>query len=112
MSMTLNVEHRDRVAIVKATGELDGRTCTAVLDAVRTAQGRDPVTIIIDLSRVTFCDVAGLRAVQRSRRKVDGSLDNRVITVGSNATRRVSALLECAARRCPPAIADHNEAAA
>ncbi|HEV3227037.1 MAG TPA: STAS domain-containing protein [Acidimicrobiales bacterium] len=98
----LDVQHHQRVAVITVDGELDCRTGSIVFDAVRSAQRHNPLTIVLDLSGVTFCDLAGFRGVQRSRR----AADRRLVTVGSSATRRIGRLLQRigVATEAPPTV--------
>lgn len=53
---------------VRAAGDLDLASSVEILQAVRVALRTRPVVIVLDLSAVSFIDVAGVRAVISCRR--------------------------------------------
>ena len=61
---------RPGTCLLRLRGELDGPACpalTAALDRALDASG--PGLLLVDLRRVTFCDLDGLRALEAARRR-------------------------------------------
>jgi anti-sigma B factor antagonist len=51
------------VATITLAGELDLNGMSAVESCTASLKGRRPLDVVIDVSRVTFCDAAGLSAL-------------------------------------------------
>ncbi|HET8977721.1 MAG TPA: STAS domain-containing protein [Solirubrobacteraceae bacterium] len=74
---------------VPVAGELDLASAVPMLDAVRAALRSRPQTLELDLSAVTFIDVAGLRAVITCRRMAVAHDARLVLVDPSHAVRRL-----------------------
>lgn len=59
---------RDGVALLHLAGELDMATAPLVDHAAARLMAQGPRQLDVDVAAVTFCDIAGLRALLRSRR--------------------------------------------
>ena len=97
--MALRVDERvvGAARVVSAAGELDGATAGRLRAAVDRALDALPAAVVVDLTRVTFIDSAGVRAVL-DRRAVIRALDSRlhVVAVAEQvrAVFELSGLLE------------------
>jgi len=97
--MALRVDERvvGAARVVSAAGELDGATAGRLRAAVDRALDALPAAVVVDLTRVTFIDSAGVRAVL-DRRAVISALDSRlhVVAVAEQvrAVFEMSGLLE------------------
>ena len=50
----------DRTAVVSATGDIDMLSAPALEESIRTALGKDPAALVVDLSAVEFLASAGM----------------------------------------------------
>jgi len=69
-ALTVAVDHRPGMVIIDVAGELDldgAPALCAAIEGGRRALGPD---VIVDLSRVRFCDSTGLRALMDAAREV------------------------------------------
>ncbi|WP_183093745.1 STAS domain-containing protein [Nocardioides stalactiti] len=64
-SFTVRSRSSAALTIVRLTGELDLSSCSAVINAIRDvlAVPLRRELVVLDLREVTFCDLAGLRAL-------------------------------------------------
>ena len=60
----VSVDLRDETALVCAEGELDVASAPTLRTTLARVLGGDHPTLVMDLSRVTFSDCAGLRPVR------------------------------------------------
>ena len=61
---------RDGTMTIMVSGEIDLRTVETLEAMLRTLVARDSGRIVVDLSRVTFMDSAGLRVLVRAREQM------------------------------------------
>jgi anti-anti-sigma factor len=64
----LTVDPSDGSALVHASGELDLATAPALSRVLTRALRGEPRSVVMDLSRLTFSDCAGLRPIRRAVR--------------------------------------------
>jgi anti-anti-sigma factor len=89
------VEHRDRVAVVIAQGELDVASAprlVAALDGLGTAEGGEAV--VIDMAGVGFMDSSGLRALLDCERACRESGRPFALARPTDSVRRVLELVD------------------
>ncbi|OLT48972.1 hypothetical protein BJF85_11015 [Saccharomonospora sp. CUA-673] len=85
------IRFHERVEVCEAVGELDLGTAPLLEDQLRHYRMRDLALVVVDLSRVDFCAVAGARVLEQA--SLDASEDGRQLAVvGSAPVRRVAAL--------------------
>ncbi|MFJ4467112.1 STAS domain-containing protein [Streptomyces sp. NPDC089424] len=68
LRVNINEEADGHLAVVSVSGELDMQTSTAVYQQTA-APISEHVTVVLDLSQVTFCDSSGFNALLRLRRR-------------------------------------------
>jgi anti-sigma B factor antagonist len=56
-------EHVGDIAVVRVTGELDSTHCARLAEALDACLSAGRVHLVVDASRMTFCDSMGLRTV-------------------------------------------------
>ena len=79
----------DQVAVAKLPPEIDLSIADAIRDELLAVVNQGPVALVADMSRTTFCDSAGVRALVRTfRRATDCSTKMRLV-VGTPAVERV-----------------------
>lgn len=85
----LSVDSSTDTALVRPTGELDLASAPTLSRALTRVLGGEHRSIVMDLSRLTFSDCAGLRPIRRAVR--DGALVGTVIELRDAlpAVRRV-----------------------
>jgi len=115
MGQTLEVRgirFHERVEICEAVGELDLGTAPLLEDRLRHYRIRDLALVVVDLSHVDFCSVAGARVLEQA--SLDASDDGRQLAVvGSAPVRRVAALAGLDTRVAwRPSVADAVHVAA
>ena len=66
----VTIEPLEDACLIRVSGELDLSTADRLSSALDAAQA-DGVTTLLDLSAVSFIDLAGLRALLRAARAVD-----------------------------------------
>jgi anti-anti-sigma factor len=94
MSLTIGVDDRDDATVIAVDGELDLASAPDLADvaARRLADGGAagaPVNLIIDLSKLTFCDSAGLRVFVKFRSDLDARGGRFVLAAPQPIVRRV-----------------------
>ena len=67
----VRVLDEDGVAVVHVVGEMDIASAELLESALRALAQHSYGRVIVDLSRVTFMDSAGLRALIRARERMD-----------------------------------------
>ncbi|CAM5366006.1 STAS domain-containing protein [Streptomyces atroolivaceus] len=88
---TSNAAVRSGVVRVTLAGELDLDTAPHVREAVTACLAKQPVSLCLDLSGISFCDCAGLSALLRARTSVlRAGVDLAVEGVGSQLARLLS----------------------
>ncbi len=86
-AITTSVAHRDGVAVVTVTGEIDLNTASAFESAITTALADAPTVLVVELSAVQFMASVGLRILATARGRLDESVQL-VIVANNPATRR------------------------
>ena len=90
MSLTIGVDDRDDATVIALDGELDLASAPDLADvAARKLAGGVPVNLIIDLSKLTFCDSAGLRVFVKFRSELDAKGGRFVLAAPQPIVRRV-----------------------
>ncbi|MBV8951462.1 MAG: STAS domain-containing protein [Actinobacteria bacterium] len=87
----------DGRAVVQLSGELDMATAPEFVERAEPLVGTWP-TIVLDLSRLTFCDSSGLHAFIELRRRCEHAGHRLVLRAPTPAVRRVLELA-CADQR-------------
>jgi anti-anti-sigma factor len=93
--LEVDVDFTHELAVVRLVGELDIGSEHLLTDAVRCVAARtsqSPRQVVIDLSSVTFCDVAGLRAIENSAFALSRAGSELVVRHPSQAVLRLVAL--------------------
>lgn len=94
--LCVDVEFTRERAVVRLVGELDVGSEHLLSDAVRRVAARtsrpSSQQVVIDLSCVTFCDVAGLRAIESSAVALSRAGSEIVVRHPSQAVLRLVAL--------------------
>lgn len=84
----------DRVAVCEVRGELDMCTAPALERGLDEYGTREGTGIVLELSQVEFCGVAGIAVVEEANRRARA--DRRwLAVVGSRAVRRIARLVDC-----------------
>jgi anti-anti-sigma factor len=94
MSLTIGVDDRDDATVVALDGELDLASAPELADVAARklvdGQAADvPVNLIIDLSKLTFCDSAGLRVFVKFRTDLAAKGGRFVLAAPQPIVRRV-----------------------
>jgi anti-sigma B factor antagonist len=89
MSLTIGVDERDSLAVVALDGELDLATAPALATAIDEQVGQGRVNIVLDLTKLSFCDSAGLRVFVRYRRQLEEAGGRFVVAAPTPMVRRV-----------------------
>ena len=94
MSLTIGVDDRDDATVIALDGELDLASAPDLADvaARKLAEGAAtavPINLILDLSKLTFCDSAGLRVFVRYRGELDARGGRFVLAAPQPIVRRV-----------------------
>ena len=76
----------DAVAVVSVTGAVDMFTAPQLAEAIRTALGKRPGAVVVDLTDVDFLASAGMQVLVASKDEADGS--RLVIVADGPATSR------------------------
>jgi anti-anti-sigma factor len=87
--LRVTIERLEEACLIRASGELDRSTADRLSSALDAARA-DGVTTLLDLSAVSFIDSAGLRALLRSARAVDGHNWAWFIVRASSVVRRLT----------------------
>ncbi len=72
MSLDIAVDDRPAATVVAIGGELDLNTAPELLQALTRLVDDGRRHLIVDLSRLTFCDSSGLSVLVRVRNRLDG----------------------------------------
>src|SRR5690349_24397211 len=85
-----HVTRTGTMVTVELSGEIDMAVSGDVLDAIRAQLGRaGTVTVLVDLSAVTFLGSAGLQALVEARRLADPDRRRLVVTGAKGLPRQV-----------------------
>lgn len=87
MSAEISVADEGGVTVLAVSGDLDMSTAPQLLDAGFTALDAGRLNLVVDLSKVTFCDSSGLGAFVRLKKRVDAA-DGRFALAGPPPTVR------------------------
>lgn len=79
----------DQVAVAKLPPEIDISIADAVCDELLAVMNQGPVALVADMSKTTFCDSAGVRALVRTFRRATESSTKMRLVVGTLAVERV-----------------------
>ena len=79
------------VAVMAAPDEIDITNADALRSALLTAAANGHGTLVVDMSRTRFCDVAGLRAVLAMHKRAEAE-GHQMLVIPSTAVLRVLAL--------------------
>ncbi|MBB5867656.1 anti-sigma B factor antagonist [Allocatelliglobosispora scoriae] len=71
MSLVVNVELRDEIAIVEVEGELDIATVPQVDAALTAALADNRPAVVFDFTKLSFCDSTGLRLLVRAHQELE-----------------------------------------
>jgi anti-sigma B factor antagonist len=85
--ITTSVEHREGVALVSISGEIDLSTAPAFEAVIAEALEEDPPVLVIDLSEVAFMASVGLRILAGTQEKVGKSIQIAVVADGMATSR-------------------------
>jgi len=89
MSLTIGVDDRDDATVIALDGELDLASAPDLADVAARKVADGQVNLIIDLSKLTFCDSAGLRVFVRYRSELDARGGRLVLAAPQPIVRRV-----------------------
>jgi anti-anti-sigma factor len=89
MSLTIGVDDRDDATVIALDGELDLASAPDLADVAARKVADGQVNLIIDLSKLTFCDSAGLRVFVRYRSELDAKGGRLVLAAPQPIVRRV-----------------------
>lgn len=73
--LDVRIRFAPTLPVVRLAGELDVSSIHLVRDSIESlaAAACSSATVLLDLSRVTFCDVAGLRAIEEATAVLTGT---------------------------------------
>lgn len=69
----VTVDSSDRSTVLKLDGELDVATAPALEEAMASAFGADPSSMVVDLTDLTFLDSTGIRVLVTAGRVAEGT---------------------------------------
>jgi anti-anti-sigma factor len=98
----LSVDSSTDTALLRPTGELDLASAPALARALTTVLGGEHRSVVMDLSRLTFSDCAGLRPIRRAVR--DGALVGTIVEL-RDAVPAVRRVLDLTGLGAPAAVA-------
>jgi anti-sigma B factor antagonist len=87
------VDWRGTLAVVTMPDEIDMANSTEVADDLVSVLGRRPAVLVVDMSRTTFCDSGGVRALVQAHRKAAASGSQLRLVIASPAVRQVFTLV-------------------
>ena len=89
MSLTIGVDDRHDASVISLDGELDLASAPDLADVAAAEVATGQTYLIIDLSKLTFCDSAGLRVFVRYRSELDTKGGRLVLAAPQPIVRRV-----------------------
>jgi len=101
MQVVISLENTDDGTLVRVAGDLDAATRPHWEAALSAAAAADPHAVVVDMSRVTFCDAAGLAPLVGLHSELRGSGRRLVLRSPSRQVRRLLDLT-----RLAPVMAD------
>jgi anti-sigma B factor antagonist len=87
--LEVETEERDGLVRLALRGELDLSTVGKVQEELRRAESTDAPTVVLDMSKLTFLDSTGLRAVVTADERLRGQGGRLVIVRGPDSVHRV-----------------------
>jgi anti-sigma B factor antagonist len=81
-----------QAAVVVLPAEVDLSNADTIREELLSVLNQGAVLLIADMSRTTFCDSAGVRALVRTFRRAVASASGMCLVVGTPAVRRVLAI--------------------
>ena len=87
MSVDISVAEEGDVTVIMVNGDLDMSTAPRLLDTGVAGVESGRVRLVVDLSKVTFCDSSGLGAFVRLKKRIDAA-DGRFALAGPSPTVR------------------------
>jgi anti-sigma B factor antagonist len=87
--LEVETEERDGILRVALRGELDLSTVGKVQDELSKAESADAPTVVLDMSKLTFLDSTGLRAVVTADDRLRRKGSRLVIVRGPESVHRV-----------------------
>jgi anti-anti-sigma factor len=82
----------DRAAVISLPVEVDITNAGQVREDLLSVLNREPVTLVVDMGRTTFCDSAGVNALVRAHRRATASEAEIRLVVTAPAILRVLAI--------------------
>jgi len=103
------VERLDGHALVSASGEIDIATTPQLRAAIEQAMGDSADAVVVDLTRVTFMESTGLRAMLEARLRAEG--ERRSLVVVCDPAGPVHRLFELTNTTEPLRVCESRDAA-
>ncbi|GAA1801217.1 STAS domain-containing protein [Luedemannella flava] len=89
MTLTINVDYIGNTTVIALDGELDLHSYRDVAELAAQNLTNGHLNVIIDLSRLNFCDSAGLRTFIRHRNNVQAKGGQLILAAPQHVVRRV-----------------------
>jgi anti-sigma B factor antagonist len=89
----LPVDWRGPLAVVAMPEEIDMANNSEVADDLMATLDQQPAVLVVDMSRTTFCDSGGVRAVVLAHRKAAASGVEVRLVIASPAVRQVFSIV-------------------
>ena len=83
--------HADGVEVLDVAGEVDVRTAVRLGDELTNALARGARVLVVDMSRVTFCDSIGLSTLLRAWKRLPSGGDIRLAGSGRQVLKMLGA---------------------
>lgn len=87
--LEVTTEERDGLVHVGLVGELDLSSVAKVQEELRRVEQSDSVTLVLDLSKLTFLDSTGLRCIITADERAREAGRRMVVVRGPDAVQRV-----------------------
>lgn len=87
--LQVTTEQRDGLVHIGLVGELDLSTVAKVQEELRRVEEPAPPTVVLDLSRLTFLDSTGLRAIVTADERAREGGRRLVVVRGPDSVQRV-----------------------
>jgi anti-sigma B factor antagonist len=83
----------DGIPVVSAPAEIDVTNADELRQAIRSCTDAEHATLVVDLSKTTFCDSAGMEQLVHAHRQAVAAGGEARLVIGSASVMRVLALV-------------------
>jgi anti-sigma B factor antagonist len=89
----LPVDWHGQLAVVSMPDEVDMANGAAIQEGLLATLAKRPAVLVVDMTRTTFCDSAGVRAVMLTHRQAAAAGCQLRLVIGSAAVTRVFTII-------------------